>query len=138
MMMLTMILLMLIAARLVKTHFTMRMTCLPHSYVDAEDQHNSSSTHQTLNQSQVIQVFDSWAGHLPPDDFDKWAAPYQKRVIAKIKEQRPDVPVIIYMAPDTHSSEGQLLERLAESGADVVLSALDARQPSPKPELEHI
>lgn len=70
--------------------------------------------------AQVIQVFDSWAGHLEPDEFDQWAAPYQKRVVSAIKERRPDVPVIIYMAPDTHSREGQLLERLAASGADVI------------------
>ena len=68
----------------------------------------------------MIQVFDSWAGHLEPEEFDEWAAPYQKRVVAAIKERRPQVPVIIYMAPDTHSREGQLLERLAASGADVI------------------
>jgi len=70
--------------------------------------------------AQVIQVFDSWAGHLEPEEFDRWAAPFQKQVVAAIKEQRPEVPVIIYMAPDTHSREGQLLERLAASGADVI------------------
>jgi len=70
--------------------------------------------------AQVIQVFDSWAGHLEPSEFDEWAAPYQKRVVSAIKEARPQVPVIIYMAPDTHSKGGQLLERLAASGADVV------------------
>ena len=46
--------------------------------------------------------------------------PYQKIVVSAIKEQRPDVPVIIYMAPDKHSKGGQLLEKLAESGVDVV------------------
>jgi len=70
--------------------------------------------------AQVIQVFDSWAGHLEPEEFDEWAAPYQKRVVAAIKERRPEVPVIIYMAPDTHSRDGQFLEKLAGSGADVI------------------
>jgi len=70
--------------------------------------------------AQVIQVFDSWAGHLTPEEFDEWAAPYQKIVVSSIKERRPEVPVIIYMAPDTHSKGGELLERLAASGCDVV------------------
>eukprot|EP00308_Calcidiscus_leptoporus_P016833 CAMPEP_0119376914 /NCGR_PEP_ID=MMETSP1334-20130426/42114_1 /TAXON_ID=127549 /ORGANISM="Calcidiscus leptoporus, Strain RCC1130" /LENGTH=378 /DNA_ID=CAMNT_0007395645 /DNA_START=93 /DNA_END=1229 /DNA_ORIENTATION=- len=70
--------------------------------------------------AQVIQVFDSWAGHLPPDEFDEWAAPYQKRVVQAIKDARPEVPVIIYMAPDTYSKAGALIERLASSGVDVV------------------
>ena len=70
--------------------------------------------------SQVIQVFDSWAGHLTPAEFDEWAAPYQRRVVGAIREARPDVPVIIYMAPDTHSRGGALLEKLAASGATVV------------------
>jgi len=70
--------------------------------------------------AQVIQVFDSWAGHLTPEEFDEWAAPYQKIVVDEIKNGRPEVPVIIYMAPDTYSKGGQLLERLAASGADVI------------------
>merc|ERR1719409_414369 len=76
--------------------------------------------YQVANGAQVIQVFDSWAGHLEPEEFDEWAAPYQKMVVSAIKERRPEVPVIIYMAPNTHSKEGQLLEQLAASGADVI------------------
>lgn len=32
--------------------------------------------------AQVIQVFDSWAGHLSPEDYDVFAAPYQVRPFA--------------------------------------------------------
>ena len=76
--------------------------------------------YQIDNGAQMVQVFDSWAGHLEPEEFDEWAAPYQKMVVSAIKEVRPEVPVTIYMAPDTHSKEGALLERLAASGVDVV------------------
>jgi len=70
--------------------------------------------------AQVIQVFDSWAGHLTPEEFEEWAMPYQKMVVDTIKTSRPNVPVIIYMAPDTYSKGGQLIEKLAASGCDVV------------------
>merc|ERR1719498_2213756 len=41
-------------------------------------------------------------------------------VVEGIKAKHPDLPVIVYMAPDTHSRGGALLERLAKSGADVI------------------
>jgi len=76
--------------------------------------------YQIESGAQVIQIFDSWAGHLTPAEFDTWASPYQKQVVDSIKERHPEVPIIIYMAPDTHSKGGALLERLAASGADVI------------------
>jgi len=89
--------------------------------LDLLAQHISDyAIYQIDSGAQVIQVFDSWAGHLEPAEFDQWAAPFQKRVVSAIKENRPEVPVIIYMAPDTHSRGGALLERLAASGADVI------------------
>lgn len=78
------------------------------------------AVYQIESGAQVIQIFDSWAGHLPPDEFDIWASPYQKQVVDSIKARHPEVPIIVYMAPDKHSSNGQLLERLAASGADVI------------------
>jgi len=65
--------------------------------------------------AQVIQVFDSWAGHLSPADYDIFAAPYQRQVIEKIKAKHPTVPIIIYI-----NKSGALLERMAQSGADMV------------------
>lgn len=65
--------------------------------------------------AQLIQIFDSWAGHLSPFDYDIFAAPYQKMVLDKIKEVNPDVPTVIYIK---HS--GALLERMAKTGVDVV------------------
>ena len=70
--------------------------------------------------AQVVQVFDSWAGHLDDDAFEAFAATYQRQVIATIKERHPETPVIIYMAPDAFSKNGGRLPQLAASGADVV------------------
>ena len=75
---------------------------------------------QIDNGAQVLQVFDSWAGHLDSDDFASFAFQYQKKVISLIKETHPSTPIIIYMAPGTFSKGGKRLSMLANSGADVV------------------
>ncbi|CAM9440268.1 unnamed protein product, partial [Hapterophycus canaliculatus] len=73
------------------------------------------ANYQIDSGAQVIQVFDSWAGHLSPKDYDVFAAPYQRMVIDKIKAVHPEVPVIIYI-----NKSGALLERMATSGVDIV------------------
>jgi uroporphyrinogen decarboxylase len=65
--------------------------------------------------AQVIQMFDSWAGQLSPQDFETFAQPYQKQVFAKIKAAHPEVPLILYI----NGSAG-ILERMAQSGSDFV------------------
>ena len=65
--------------------------------------------------AQVIQIFDSWAGNLAPVDYDVFAAPYQRKVIEKIKKFHPKVPIIMYI-----NKSGALLERMATSGVDIV------------------
>lgn len=42
--------------------------------------------------AQVVQVFDSWAGLLSPDDFNKYALPHLMEICSAIKE----VPVILF------------------------------------------
>ena len=61
--------------------------------------------------AQVIQLFDSWAGNLSPLDYDTFAAPYQRKVIEKIKRAHPKVPTIMYI-----NKSGALLERMAATG----------------------
>lgn len=70
---------------------------------------------QIENGAQLIQIFDSWAGHLSPYDYDTYAAPYQKMVLDKIKSKYPETPTVIYIK---HS--GALIERMAKTGVDVV------------------
>jgi uroporphyrinogen decarboxylase len=65
--------------------------------------------------AQLIQLFDSWAGDLSPVDYDIFAAPYQKIIINRIKQDFPTVPTVMYIK---HS--GALLERMAGTGVDVV------------------
>jgi uroporphyrinogen decarboxylase len=42
----------------------------------------------------VVQIFDSWAGSLPDDQFNRWVVEPTKRMVARLKERHPTVPVI--------------------------------------------
>src|SRR5210317_1373021 len=64
--------------------------------------------------AQALQIFDSWAGVLAPGDFERYALPYVKRIIADLKEAT-DVP-IIYFA----NNGATLLDLSKTSGADVL------------------
>jgi uroporphyrinogen decarboxylase len=65
--------------------------------------------------AQVVQMFDSWAGQLSPQDYDTFALPYQQRVFEKVKAIHPDTPLILLV-----SGSAGVLERMAKSGADVL------------------
>ncbi len=66
--------------------------------------------------AQAIQLFDSWAGILGPQDFAEYALPYVKEIMAALKT--PDLPKVplIYFA----NNGATLLELSAQSGADVI------------------
>src|SRR5881409_1392230 len=66
----------------------------------------------------VVQLFDSWAGVLSPQDYAEFAAPYSARILAAV-----DVPTI-------HFGTGlstPLLAEVAHTGGDVI--GLDWRLP---------
>eukprot|EP00879_Flechtneria_rotunda_P000868 GHRR01000995.1.p1 GENE.GHRR01000995.1~~GHRR01000995.1.p1 ORF type:complete len:400 (+),score=178.35 GHRR01000995.1:293-1492(+) len=65
--------------------------------------------------AQCVQIFDSWGGQLPPTQWDKWSAPYLKRVIESVKSTHPNTPLTLYA-----NGSGGLLERLGGTGVDVV------------------
>ncbi|MBA2374324.1 MAG: uroporphyrinogen decarboxylase [Chloroflexi bacterium] len=79
-----------------------RITDASVSYVEA----------QVRAGAQVIQLFDSWAGSLGPEDYDRSVAPWTARILAAVRAA--GVPVIHFAAAGS-----ALLERLAR-GADVV------------------
>ena len=41
--------------------------------------------YQIEHGAQLIQIFDSWAGHLSPRDYEEFAAPYQKMILEKVR-----------------------------------------------------
>jgi len=78
--------------------------------------------------AQVIQMFDSWAGQLSPQDYDIFALPYQKRVVDYVKERYPNFPLILYI-----SGSAGVLERMGKTGVDIVsvdwsVDMLDAKK----------
>jgi uroporphyrinogen decarboxylase len=58
----------------------------------------------------VYQLFDSWAGMLAPDEYERWAQAQHQTIFGAVKQ----VPRILFV------KEGPYLERMTQSGADVV------------------
>lgn len=42
----------------------------------------------------VLQIFDSWAGSLPDDEFDRWVIEPTRRIVSALRRLYPDVPII--------------------------------------------
>jgi uroporphyrinogen decarboxylase len=72
---------------------------------------------QTAAGADAIQLFDSWAGALSPEDYREFVAPYSARILAAAR-----VPTIHFGTGTTH-----ILEDMAEVGGDVI--GLDWRIP---------
>jgi uroporphyrinogen decarboxylase len=62
----------------------------------------------------LVQIFDTWAGCLSPEDYLNYAFPYEKAVIDQLKKLT-DTPVTLYI-----NGCGNFLEKMAETGADVL------------------
>ncbi len=61
----------------------------------------------------AVQLFDSWAGALTPDDFLQFALPAARSIVQRVK--RPGVPFIYFV-----NGIGGVAEHVASSGADVI------------------
>ena len=44
--------------------------------------------------AEAVQLFDSWAGSLAPDEFERWVIAPNARIVAALKASHPDTPVI--------------------------------------------
>ena len=62
-----------------------------------------------------MQLFDSWAHHLTPEQFQVYSLDYVEKVITKLKERHPETPVLFYV-----NGSGGKLEMLRSCSADVI------------------
>ncbi|NJO33078.1 MAG: uroporphyrinogen decarboxylase [Rhodospirillales bacterium] len=63
-----------------------------------------------------VQLFDSWAGSLPEDEFDRWVTAPTRTMVAALKQKHPEVPVIGFPR-----GAGQKAQRyIAETGVDAI------------------
>lgn len=44
--------------------------------------------------AEVLQIFDSWAGSLPDNEFQKWVVAPTARLVSRVREQAPNIPII--------------------------------------------
>jgi len=66
--------------------------------------------------AEAVQLFDSWAGALPAGEAERWSLEPLQRIVAGVKAQHPEVPVVIFPR-----GTGAFYARMArESGADAV------------------
>ena len=63
--------------------------------------------------AQAVQLFDTWAGLLSPDEYREWIAPTHQEIIQRI--QKNGAPFILYVNNGAH-----VVEEMAQSGADVI------------------
>jgi uroporphyrinogen decarboxylase len=66
--------------------------------------------------AEVVQIFDTWAGSLPAQDFERWCVQPTKRLVAKLRQRRPGAKVIGFPR-----GAGQNIPRyIEETGVDAV------------------
>lgn len=71
----------------------------------------------------VLQIFDSWAGVLPADEFRRWSAEPVRRIVTGVKARHPQTPVIAFVrGADAHLP---MLTRTIGAAAYGIDTALD-------------
>lgn len=86
-----------------------------------------STTEYLLKQvaagAEVIQLFDTWAGVLPDNEFRKWAIEPTKRIVKGLRAQHPELPVIGF----PKGVGGNIIDFVRETGVTAV--SLDTGTP---------
>jgi uroporphyrinogen decarboxylase len=65
---------------------------------------------------EAVQLFDSWAGSLSPEQFERWVIAPNARIVAGLKARHPEVPVIGF----PKGAGGKLAAYARETGVDAL------------------
>ncbi|HEU4960108.1 MAG TPA: uroporphyrinogen decarboxylase [Sphingomonas sp.] len=65
---------------------------------------------------EAVQLFDSWAGSLAPDQFERWVIAPTARIVAGLRAHHPDVPIIGF----PKGAGGKLAAYARETGVDTI------------------
>ncbi len=69
--------------------------------------------------AEAVQIFDSWSGVLPSAEFERWCVAPLRRLVARLRAQQPDVPIIAFpRGAATHLGRFAEVEGLAAIGLD--------------------
>ena len=63
--------------------------------------------------AEALQIFDSWAGCLDPEQYKRWGLKYTRRIVDAVR--RPGLPIIVFP-----KGCGAYLDIVAQCGADVI------------------
>ena len=66
--------------------------------------------------AEAVQLFDSWAGSLAPDEFERWVVAPNAEITAQIKQSHPDTPVIGF----PKGAGSKLAAYARETGVDAI------------------
>ncbi len=65
---------------------------------------------------EAVQLFDSWAGSLSPDQFYRWVIAPNRKIVGLLKERHPDTPVIGF----PKGAGGKLIAYAEQTGVDAI------------------
>jgi uroporphyrinogen decarboxylase len=64
----------------------------------------------------ALQIFDTWAGVLPPREFQRWSVEPARRIVEGVRKQVPDAKIIGF----PRGAAGQLPDYVSATGVDAV------------------
>jgi uroporphyrinogen decarboxylase len=66
--------------------------------------------------AECLQIFDTWAGSLPPEDFERWCVQPTRRLVAAVRAARPGVRIIGF----PRGAGDKIPYYVAQTGVDAV------------------